>query len=75
MLTKRQRGILQAMADDENCDIAYERGTAYVGDTRIAARTVFALMRMCAISLDGDSRIGQFERYRINETGLQLLQE
>lgn len=74
MLTKRQREVLQMLADDEDCDIAYERGDAWCGDVKIAARTVFALIRMCAISLDGDSRVGQFERYHINETGRRLLE-
>jgi hypothetical protein len=73
-LTKRQGAVLQMMVDDDGCDLVYERGVAYVGDTRIAPRTVFALVRMCAISLDSYSQVGQFERYHINETGISLLE-
>ena len=75
LLTKRQREVLLMMDEDEDCDIAYERGTAFVGNTPIAARTVFALIRHCAISLDEDSRVGRFERYRINGTGRWLCRD
>ena len=53
---------------DEAGELVYERGVAFIGDERIAARTVFALLRACAISLDG-GEIGGVERYCINETG------
>ena len=71
-LTTRQREILEIMArhqDDDEGELVYERGVAYLGDDRVAARTVFALLRICAISLERDSEVGGFERYRINETG------
>lgn len=75
-LSPRQREILAIMKahrDDDEGEIVYERGVAYLGDDRIAARTVFALLRLCAISLESDSQIGRFERYRINETGTEWL--
>lgn len=77
--SRRQQEILQRMADhrdDDEGELVYERGVAYLGDDRIAPRTVFALLRLCAISPDSTSAIGTgVERYRINETGRQLLSE
>jgi hypothetical protein len=71
-LTLRQREILETMArhpfDDEG-ELVYETGVGYLGDDRVSPRTVFALLRICAISLERDSKVGGFERYRINETG------
>lgn len=75
-LSKRQRQVLQVMADhrDEDAgELVYERGCGFLEDEPVAARTVFALLRLCAISLEGDSRVGGLERYRINTTGLALL--
>ena len=75
-MTKRQREILSIMAahrHDDKGELVYERGLAYLGNDRVASRTVFAFLRMMAISLeDGEVGVG-LERYRINDTGLQLL--
>ena len=75
-LTKRQLEVLRIMSDNEHDPhegiIVYERGDAYIGDTRIAARTVFALLRACAISELYDGGI-HVEHYRINETGKNIL--
>ena len=73
-LTKRQREILTIMAahpDDDAGELVYERGVAFLGDTRVAARSVMALIRACAVRADGEP--GGFERYRINETGRALV--
>ena len=35
--------------------------------------TVFALLRLCAISLEDGSEVGRFERYTIKGTGRKLL--
>jgi len=73
-LTPRQLEVLAIMAahpDDDEGELVYERGAAYLGDTRIAARTVFALLRACVIREDGPN--AGIERYRINETGRALL--
>lgn len=75
LLTRRQHEILCTMAahpDDDEGELVYERGKGFLGDDPVAARTVFALLRLCAISLEG-GEVGGFERYRINETGLGLL--
>lgn len=77
-LTRRQREVLQVMAADPDGDdgeLVYERGEAWLGLDRVAPRTVFALLRACAISLEGDSMggDGRLERYRINETGRRLI--
>lgn len=78
-LTRRQREILRIMAADSDGDdgeLVYERGEGWLGLERVAPRTVFALLRACAITLDGEGigGDGRLERYRINETGRQLIQ-
>jgi hypothetical protein len=55
--------------DDDEGELVYERGVGYLGLSPVAGRTVFALLRLCAISLETGSVIGECERYRINETG------
>ncbi len=78
-LTKRQREVLETMADypfNFRGELVYEQGAGgWLGYDRVAARTVFALLRACAISLESGSVIGdgRVERYRINETGRQLI--
>lgn len=75
VLTKRQRAVLEIMAahpDDDEGELVYERGQGWLGDDRIAPRTVFALLRHMAISHRGGD-VGGVERYRINETGRELL--
>ncbi len=73
-MTRRQAEVLAIMwaADEE---LVYERGTGYVGMSPVGPRTVFALIRMMAISLDSTSTEGNFERYTINETGKDLVEE
>ncbi len=78
-LTRRQRDLLEVMAADPDGDdgeLVYERGAGgWLGLERVAPRTVFALLRACAISLGGGGMggDGRLERYRINETGRQLI--
>lgn len=74
ILTKRQIEILKIMYDNENTDdgeIVYEKGIGYLGLERIAPRTVFALLRVCCISLDQYG--GGVEHYHINGTGKDFL--
>ena len=76
MLTRRQLSVLVTMVahpDDDEGELVYERGIGYLGDERIAPRTVFALLRAGAISLDSTSTVGGVERYRINSTGRHYL--
>lgn len=76
-LTKRQLEILRLMRDsqhDEDGELVYEKGVGYVGLTRVSSRTVDGLLRNAAIHLETGCKIGQFERYTINQTGLELLQ-
>ena len=75
LLTSRQREILIQMRDAEESyygELVYEHGCAYLGWTRVAPRTVFALLRLCAISADPYSS-GAFGRYHINDTGRSLI--
>jgi hypothetical protein len=77
-VTKRQLEVLRMMkerTEDEDGELVYERGVAYIGTTRIAARTVWALIRAMAIKMSSDSNVGGFERYTITETGRALLRE
>jgi hypothetical protein len=60
--------------DDDEGELVYERGSAYLGDVPVAPRTVFALIRLCAISEQPFGPIGSVERYRINETGREILE-
>jgi hypothetical protein len=78
-LTRRQCEVLEIMAADPDGDdgeLVYESGAGgWIGLDRVAPRTVFALIRACAISLEGGGLggDGSVERYRINETGRQLI--
>jgi hypothetical protein len=58
---------------DEDEELVYERGLGYVGNESISGRTLFALLRACAISEELGSEVGAFERYSINETGHNYL--
>ena len=76
-LSLQQRSILLKMRDCDGTDdgeLVYEHGVGYLGLDRVGGRTVFALLRFCAISLEPFSKIGEVERYRINETGRKLLE-
>ena len=67
--------IMAADPDGDDGELVYECGEGWLGLDRVAPRTVFALLRACAISLDigGVGGDGCLERYRINETGRALL--
>jgi hypothetical protein len=69
-LTPRQITVLRLVAAGR--DLVCESGSAYVGTERTAPRTIYALLRVCAISLE-DGGKGSFERYRINGTGKEIL--
>lgn len=77
-MTERQREILRLMeerGDSDDAELVYERGRGFLGADPVAARTVFALVRAMAVSLQTGSEVGKFERYRINETGRALWRE
>jgi hypothetical protein len=76
-LTRRQAEILKRMRDGwdgddgHDAELVYDGGrTAWLGCNRVASRTVFAFLRMCAISSDP---VGSTEYYRINGTGREIL--
>ena len=76
-LTRRQHEVLRTMAErqaadpgDDEAELVRECCDAWLGDERVASRTVDALLRACAIS---DTGTGGIERYRINETGREIL--
>lgn len=78
-LTRRQAEILRSMRDapegSDEAELVYDGGrVAYRDLEHVAPRTVFAFLRMCAISADGLSRgDGGVEWYHINETGRGIL--
>jgi hypothetical protein len=73
ILTPRQKEILQRVRDGE--DLIKEGRTAYIGYEATSSQTVNALLRVCAISLDGFSKLGGPERYVINGTGKEILRQ
>lgn len=69
-LTKRQLEVLALMesgGQDGEDELVYERGVGYVGHRRVSGRTVFALLRACAIRAEHNPD-AKLERYTINET-------
>lgn len=67
--------LLMRENDDE---LVYERGEAYVSLEKFSGATVFKLLRMCAIRHDqysGEQGGKGLERYTINETGLNILKQ
>jgi hypothetical protein len=76
LLTPRAKEILCRMATHQDTDegeLVYERGRGFLDIDPVSRRTVDALLRACAIRLEQDSR-DSFERYRINDTGLKLVE-
>lgn len=71
-LSPRAREVLAQMHFEKE-ELVYERGTGYVGLSSVSARTVRAILRAAAVSLEQYSTVGKFERYRINETGRALI--
>jgi hypothetical protein len=72
-LTARQLWILQTMRDEEG-EIMQCNLSAYVGEHPLSARSVLALLRAAAISVDQFSDKA-CKRYTINATGLNLLEK
>ena len=70
-MTKRQLEVLRIMRDTGE-ELVYERGEGYMGYSRVAPRTVFALLRVMALRKT-DGSPGELERYIIGETGLAIL--
>lgn len=77
-LTRRQREILQWLADhedDEDGELVQEGREVWYGLERTSPGLVLSLVRMMAISADGlGGGIGsRVERWRINGTGKRIL--
>lgn len=73
LLTTKQRHILTRLRDEDE-ELVYERGIGFVGLEPVGRACVFGLLRLAAIRLDQYSKVGQVERYTINETGRKLLE-
>ena len=71
-LTRREADVLAVLAAFPEENLIYERGSAYMGTTRISARVVFSLIRKILISLDS-GMVEKVEYYRVNGTGLAVL--
>lgn len=77
-LSTRQRQILCVMAEKrgtEDGELVYEKGTGYLDLDRVSGQTVMALLRVCALRLEDGSKVGGFERYTINGTGLKIVEQ
>lgn len=77
-LSKSQRSVLETMLDkrdDWEGELVYSQRQCYLGYDRVDSRIFFNLLRRMAISMDSYSRVGDFEIYRINETGINLLEK
>lgn len=72
-MTPRQREVLVRMRDSEDGELVYSKGQCWIGYERVAPRTLFALLRMIAVSMDKCSKVGECERYHINEIGRELI--
>lgn len=71
LITPIQLGILIKMA--KGTELVQEKGKAWIGYYQTSPRTVNALLRFCAISLEDGCILGKFERYTINGTGREIL--
>lgn len=74
-LTRRQRQVLQFLADnerEEDGEIVYDSGEVWLGDDRLAHRTLTALIRMMALRNPWPGP-NCLERWRINGTGRKIL--
>lgn len=70
-LTKRQREVLQALADDEDLDLAYDKGGGWwLGAKQTNGKIVNSLLRLCLLRNITDS---EMLRYTINESGERAL--
>lgn len=68
-MTKRQREVLQFLADNPDEDLVMDGGHVFYGLNKTNVKLVYNLLRMVAISQDSYSDI----RFYINETGHKLL--
>lgn len=78
ILTKREVEILTRMRDApedaDEAELVLDGRVAWLGVEHVAPRTVFKLLRLCAISADQFNKSGGVERFTINETGRGLLE-
>jgi hypothetical protein len=79
LLTPRAAEILRRMRDategTDDTELVYAQGAGgFIGSEPVARRTVFRLIRLCAVSLDSKAGEG-LEHYSINETGRAILEK
>ena len=77
-LTRRQAVILTKMRDapegSDESELVCDGGrTMWLDLDRVSKATLFALLRLCAISGDGLAASNDIERYHINGTGRAIL--
>jgi len=81
LLTPRAARLLKALADgygfnpgEQATDLVYERGAGWWSGTgEVSGQLTRQLIRLCLISMEPDSREGEFERWCVNEEGRALL--
>lgn len=73
-MTPGAHRVLQELADDEECDIAQEGWSVYVGNRQTTCRVVSELLNLMAISITSkDGLMGSMTYYGINDIGRSLL--
>jgi len=77
-LTRRQAEILTRMRDapegSDESELVCDGGrTVWLRYDRVSKATLFALLRLCAISGDGLAASNDIERYHLNGTGRAIL--
>lgn len=78
-LTRRQREVLEHLREHygtEEGELVHEGRQAFLGssaDDPVAPRTVFALLRLCAITPIGEEKDRGANYYEISGTGKKIL--
>ena len=78
-LLRIMRDRTDAKAGDGDAELVYdyarEKKLAYLGLEPVAPRTVFGMLRACAITSNSDNKAEGPQYYRITETGRQILKD
>jgi hypothetical protein len=63
------------LLSEEDAELTYEKGAAgwWIGLDKISGVVANVLIRHCLVSMDQYSRVGEFERWTLNETGREAL--
>jgi len=72
-LTKRQREVLQALADDDNLDLVFAKGGGWwLGNERTNGKLALSLIRLVLVNDISDTG-DDLWRFTINDSGKRAL--